>query len=52
MEESPTVWAAWHRQHHHTADKERDPHSPLTSFLGGHIGWLVIKSDNADAGGF
>jgi fatty-acid desaturase len=51
MEESPTVWAAWHRQHHHTADKERDPHSPLTSFLWGHIGWLVIKSDNADAGG-
>jgi stearoyl-CoA desaturase (delta-9 desaturase) len=50
MEESPTVWAAWHRQHHHTADKERDPHSPLASFLWGHIGWLLIKSDNADAG--
>jgi Fatty acid desaturase len=33
MEESPTVWAAWHRQHHHTADRERDPHSPLESFL-------------------
>lgn len=50
MEESPTVWAAWHRQHHHVADKERDPHSPLTSFLWGHIGWLMIKSENADAG--
>lgn len=50
MEESPTVWAAWHRQHHHMADKERDPHSPLTSFVWGHIGWLMIKSENADAG--
>jgi stearoyl-CoA desaturase (delta-9 desaturase) len=50
MEESPAIWAAWHRQHHHVADKERDPHSPLKSFLWGHIGWLMIKSDNADAG--
>ena len=50
MEESPTVWAAWHRLHHHAADKERDPHSPLKSFLWGHIGWLMIKSDNANAG--
>ena len=50
LEESPTVWAAWHRQHHHTADKELDPHSPLASFLWGHIGWLMVKTDNADAG--
>ncbi|MFZ0850733.1 MAG: fatty acid desaturase [Hyphomicrobiaceae bacterium] len=50
LEESPTVWAAWHRLHHHAADKERDPHSPLSSFLWGHIGWLMIKSDNADTG--
>src|ERR1700730_9696551 len=50
MEESPAIWAAWHRQHHHTADRELDPHSPLASFLWGHIGWLMIKSDNADVG--
>jgi fatty-acid desaturase len=50
LEESPTVWAAWHRLHHHAADKQRDPHSPLASFLWGHVGWLMIKSDNADAG--
>lgn len=50
LEESPTVWAAWHRLHHHAADKDHDPHSPLASFLWGHIGWLMIKSDNADAG--
>jgi fatty-acid desaturase len=50
LEESPTVWAAQHRQHHHAADKDRDPHSPLASFLWGHIGWLMIKSDNAEPG--
>ena len=50
MEELPTVWAAWHRLHHHAADKETDPHSPLRSFLWGHVGWLMIKSDNANAG--
>ena len=50
LDESPTVWAAWHRLHHHAADKDHDPHSPLASFLWGHIGWLMIKSDNADAG--
>jgi sn-1 stearoyl-lipid 9-desaturase len=50
LEESPTVWAAWHRKHHHMADKELDPHSPLASFLWGHVGWLMVKTDNADAG--
>jgi fatty-acid desaturase len=50
MEESPTVWVAWHRRHHHAADKELDPHSPLKSFLWGHIGWLMIRSDNANPG--
>ena len=49
-EESPTVWVAWHRRHHHVADKEPDPHSPLQSFLWGHVGWLVIKSDNSEPG--
>jgi stearoyl-CoA desaturase (delta-9 desaturase) len=48
LEESPTVWVAWHRQHHSAADKEEDPHSPVRSFLWGHVGWLMIKSDNAE----
>ena len=47
---SPVVWVALHRQHHHAADQERDPHSPLASFLWGHIGWLMIRSDNAENG--
>jgi fatty-acid desaturase len=50
MAESPTVWAAVHRQHHYAADNERDPHSPLASFLWAHVGWLIVKSDNAEPG--
>ena len=47
-EKSPTVWVTWHRQHHHEADKEPDPHSPLKSFLWGHLGWLMIKYGNSN----
>jgi hypothetical protein len=43
MEESPMVWAAWHRHHHNTADKERNPHSPLTSVL-----WCHVKDVNGN----
>jgi len=50
LEESPIVWVAQHRLHHHMADKERDLHSPLASFLWGHVGWVMIKSDNAEPG--
>ena len=46
MEESPTVWVAWHRKHHHFADQEKDPHSPIASFFWGHIGWLLTESDD------
>jgi fatty-acid desaturase len=49
-QESPIVWAAWHRRHHHVADEGQDPHSPLASFLWGHIGWLVIKHEDSEAG--
>jgi len=49
-EESPTVWVAWHRQHHAAADREQDPHSPLASFLWAHFGWLLLKSDNTEPG--
>jgi len=39
----PLWWAAHHRQHHKTSDREGDPHSPLPpeSFWSGHIGWLL-----------
>jgi fatty-acid desaturase len=43
---SPAHWAAVHRKHHHHTDDELDPHSPLRSFFWGHMGWLVVKTDD------
>jgi fatty-acid desaturase len=50
LQESPIVWVAQHRQHHREADKEADPHSPIKSWLWGHLGWLVVKSENTEPG--
>jgi fatty-acid desaturase len=43
---SPAHWAAVHRRHHHHADDEHDPHSPLASFFWGHMGWLVVRTED------
>jgi fatty-acid desaturase len=40
---SPAHWVAVHRRHHHHADDEMDPHSPLKSFLWAHFGWLMVR---------
>jgi fatty-acid desaturase len=40
----PARWVAIHRQHHHQADEEPDPHSPLVHFLWAHMGWLIFKN--------
>lgn len=40
---SPPYWVAIHRRHHHFADKEKDPHSPLVGFLWAHFGWLLVR---------
>ncbi len=34
-------WAATHNQHHANSDMDGDPHSPLKSFLHGHVGWIL-----------
>jgi stearoyl-CoA desaturase (delta-9 desaturase) len=44
-QESPAFWISAHRWHHHFADKERDPHSPLVNLLWAHVGWLLVKHD-------
>jgi stearoyl-CoA desaturase (delta-9 desaturase) len=31
---SPALWVAVHRRHHHFADDDQDPHSPLRGFSG------------------
>ena len=33
----------FHRRHHHFADEEQDPHSPLKSFFWAHFGWLLVR---------
>ena len=50
LEESPTVWVSVHYQHHRESDQELDPHTPREGLLWAHIGWMVLKSDNAASG--
>lgn len=44
MQDTPAHWVAIHRRHHEHSDETEDPHSPLVSFLWGHIGWMVIEN--------
>ena len=46
MQDTPARWVAIHRRHHHHADEQSDPHSPLVNFFRGHMGWLL--AENAD----
>jgi fatty-acid desaturase len=47
-QDSPTYWVAIHRRHHHHSDDASDPHSPLLGFFWGHVGWLLVISDDLD----
>lgn len=44
MQDTPARWVAIHRRHHHHADEQPDPHSPLVSFLWGHMGWFLVEN--------
>lgn len=46
LQDSPARWVAVHRFHHKHSDEQPDPHSPLVSFLWGHMGWLFVKNRN------
>ena len=48
LQGGPARWAAMHRRHHQTADREGDPHSPLKGLFHGHVGW-VMRWDEQDA---
>ena len=50
LQDSPAHWAAVHRRHHHFADDEEDPHSPLVTFFWAHMGWLLVKRDDMRRG--
>ena len=44
LEDTPARWVAVHRKHHHRADEQPDPHSPLVDLFWGHMGWLFIEN--------
>ena len=48
LQEGPARWVAIHRKHHQHSDDQPDPHSPLVTFLWGHVGWLVVENRDSD----
>jgi fatty-acid desaturase len=48
LQDSPARWVAIHRMHHQHSDHQPDPHSPLVSFLWGHMGWVVCRHKQLD----
>ncbi len=44
MQDTPARWVAVHRMHHQHTDEQPDPHSPLVTFLWGHMGWLFVEN--------
>ena len=48
LQDSPARWVAIHRMHHQHSDHQPDPHSPLVSFLWGHVGWVVCRHKDLD----
>ena len=49
LQDSPARWVAIHRMHHQHTDHRSDPHSPLVTFLWGHVGWLLIVDRRHDS---
>lgn len=44
LQESPTRWVLVHRIHHQHSDQQPDPHSPMSGWFWGHVGWLFIEN--------
>lgn len=44
LQDTPARWVAIHRMHHQHSDERPDPHSPLVTFLWGHVGWLLVEN--------
>jgi fatty-acid desaturase len=44
VEDTPARWVATHRQHHHRADDQADPHSPLVNLFWSYMGWLFLEN--------
>jgi stearoyl-CoA desaturase (delta-9 desaturase) len=44
LQDTPARWVGVHRLHHQFSDESPDPHSPLVTFLWGHVGWLLVPN--------
>lgn len=44
LQDTPARWVATHRLHHQHSDEQPDPHSPLVTFLWGHMAWLFVEN--------
>ena len=49
LQDTPARWVAVHRLHHQHSDEEPDPHSPLVTFLWGHMGWLMVENQQVNS---
>jgi stearoyl-CoA desaturase (delta-9 desaturase) len=45
---TPAKFVAFHRMHHRYSDSENDPHSPRTSLMWGHMGWVLCERADTD----
>jgi stearoyl-CoA desaturase (delta-9 desaturase) len=43
MQGGPLWWVGVHRKHHQVSDREGDPHSPSSSFVHAHMGWMFER---------
>jgi stearoyl-CoA desaturase (Delta-9 desaturase) len=47
LQKGPLWWAAHHREHHRSSDREGDVHSPhLHGFVWAHMGWFLTPRNN------
>jgi len=47
LQKGPLWWAAHHREHHRSSDREGDVHSPhVHGFLWAHMGWFLSPRNN------
>ena len=50
LQDTPARWVAIHRMHHQYTDEQPDPHSPLVTFLWGHMGWVFVENRELSRG--
>ena len=44
VQDTPARWVATHRLHHHRADDQADPHSPMVNLFWSYVGWLFVEN--------